>query len=119
MSKYYSFDEKAISDALEAAERNRQRTSAIAKSTEFDLTHGGEISLFAQCVSVTVENNHVCVNLPLGLGSKCISIPLSIPNGTAGKACLNICTTWGIPTGVRVSVEIGGVTVVNQTFGKC
>lgn len=73
----------------------------------------------AECISVTTENHQVCISLPLGFGKHCFSIPVSIPDGSVGKACLSICTTWGIPTGVRITIEIGGITVINQTFGKC
>ena len=90
-----------------------------ATSSSFDTTKGGDLAVAAQCISITVEDHKVCINLPLGFGKHCISIPVNIPNGTAGKACLKICTTWGIPTGIKVSVEIGGITVVSQTFGKC
>jgi hypothetical protein len=119
MAEYYKFDDKAVENAIAAAQADfgREGVHGLA-ATE----HGGvrgEMSLLAECVKVTVEDHKVCVELPLGLGKHCISIPVSIPDGTAGQACLRICTTWGIPTGVEVSVVIGGITIVSQKFGKC
>jgi hypothetical protein len=54
----------------------------------------------------------------LGLGKQCINLPLSIPNGTVARACCDICTKWGIPTGVVVWIEVAGARVVEQTFGS-
>lgn len=119
MGTYYSFSEQAISEALDAARQTHGGGMLKATDSSFDTSRGGGLQVAAECVSVTVENNKICINLPLGFGKHCFSIPVSIPNGTAGKACLSICTTWGIPTGVRISVVIAGITVVGQTFGKC
>lgn len=119
MSKYYSFSEEAIQNALEAARKTHEGSNLKASGSDFDVSKGGELHVAAECVSVTVENNKVCVELPLGFGKHCITLPVSFPNGTVGQACLGICTTWGIPTGVKVSVVIAGVTVVSQVFGKC
>lgn len=119
MSKYYTFDKKAIANALEAAANTHKGSQLKATESEFNITKGGDLLVAAECVAITVENNKVCIDLPLGLGKHCLNLPVSIPNGTAGKACLSICTTWGIPTGVKVSVVIAGITVVSQTFGKC
>ena len=58
-------------------------------------------------------------NLSFGFGQHCFSLPITIPSGSVGEACLSIRTTWGIPTGVRVKVTIAGVQVVSQSFGKC
>ena len=116
---YYEFSDEAVEAALDAAKRTHASSNLKASSADFDITKGGCLLVAAECISVTTEDHKVCVNLPLGLGKHCISIPVSIPDGTAGKACLTLCTTWGIPTGVKVSVEIGGVTVVSQSFGKC
>lgn len=119
MSKFYSFDEEAIQAALDAAKKNHESSNLMSVNSQFDTSKGGDLQISAQCVKVTVENNKVCVELPLNLGKHCLTIPLSIPNGSVGQACLSICTTWGIPTGVRVSVIIAGITVISQVFGKC
>lgn len=119
MAEIYSFSDQAVQGALETAKRpyDQERLRGLAESSS--PTQIGELSVLAECISVTVGDNEVCINLPLGLGSHCIPIPISFPNGTAAQACLSICTTWGIPTGAKVSVIIAGVTVVSQGFGKC
>ena len=115
----YSFSEEAIANAIDAAKNTHAESNLDATHSDFDVSKGSCMLVAAECVSVTVENNKICLNLPLGLGKHCFSIPVSIPNGTAGKACLSICTTWGIPTGVKVTIELAGITVVSQSFGKC
>ena len=119
MPKYYSFSDESVQHAVNSARDTHSGGNLEATSAGFDVTRGGEYSALAECISVTVENHAICVNLPLGMGKHCISIPISVPDGTAAQACLTICTTWGIPTGVKVSVIVAGVTVVSQTFGKC
>ena len=117
--KVYNFSEESISNAIDAARKTHEGTQLDASKSEFSIHKGGCMLVAAECIAVTTENHKVCINLPLGLGKHCLSLPISIPDGTAGKACLSICTTWGIPTGVKVSVEIAGITVVSQSFGKC
>lgn len=115
--EYHSFSDEAVSSALEAARQPYEETDLHA-ATEISTTEN-PLEVLAQCISVTVRNNRVCLNLPLGLGSRCIRIPINIPNGTAAQVCLTICTFLGIPTGVRVRVTVAGQTVVNQAFGRC
>ena len=69
-------------------------------------------------VSPTIKNGKACINLPLGIGQVCLPIPISY-DGKVASVCLSICTTWGIPSGVRVTVSVAGVTIVSKTFGKC
>lgn len=115
----YSFSDEAVANAIAAAKKTHEETQLDATASNFNIHKGGCMLVAAECISVTTENHKVCINLPLGLGKHCLSLPVSIPDGTAGKACLSICTTWGIPTGVKVTVTIAGVTVVSQSFGKC
>lgn len=64
------------------------------------------------------KNHKVCLNLPLGLGSVCLPIPISFPDGTVGKACLSICNHI-VPTGVTVTIDIAGQQFAKQSFGWC
>ncbi|MDP3895472.1 MAG: hypothetical protein Q8Q62_02230, partial [Mesorhizobium sp.] len=111
MATYHEFDEKAIAAALEAA-RGFHDPKALAASAQVNPFDDGHLRLAASCISVTVDNGKVCLNLPLGIGQVCVPIPAIFPNGTAAQACLDICTTWGIPTGVRLTVSIAGQTIV-------
>lgn len=120
----YSFSEDAITDAIESAKATHSDATANIKDAGFDISksgsmYDGSMQIAAQCISVKTVNRKICINLPLGIGTRCFTLPVNIPNGSVGKACLSICTTWGIPTGVRVSIAIGGVTVIRQSFGKC
>ncbi|WP_299596438.1 hypothetical protein [uncultured Tateyamaria sp.] len=112
----YEFDKEAVAAALEAARSHyADKVDAMADG----VTEDGHLSMAAGCVSVTVENGKVCLNLPLGFGKYCFPIPNVIPNGTAAEACLHICTTWGIPTGVKVTISVAGKVIVSKSFGKC
>jgi hypothetical protein len=116
----YTFDETDIREALEViaadntAKEHHDPTHPLLASISEESK-----SLSAGCISVKVKDGKVCINLPLGLGKTCIGIPRRIPNGTAAEACLKICSKFGIPTGVKVTISIGGKEVVSQTFGKC
>lgn len=119
MTTYHEFSMDAVNHALEAAQRHNDLLGFKGVNANMSIYGGGELSLKAQCISVTVENGQVCLSLPLGIGKVCIPIPLPIPSGTAAEACLDICTTWGIPTGVKVTVSALGHVIVTKTFGKC
>lgn len=117
--KYYSFSDEAIKNAIEAAKGTHKDVQLDASKPDFNTHKGGCMLVAAECISVTTEGNKVCVNLPLGFGKHCFTLPISIPSGSVGQACISICTTWGIPTGVKVSIVIAGITVISQSFGKC
>lgn len=118
---YHEFDDDAVQQALDAARRRHEendQVKTLSPSAQAP-TGGGHVALAAQCIGVTVENNKVCLNLPLGFGKHCLPLPVSIPNGTAAQACLDICTKFGIPTGIKVSIIVAGSTVYQETFGLC
>ncbi|WP_369239956.1 hypothetical protein [Jiella sp. M17.18] len=119
MPQFYQFSPQAVQAALDAAKQDFAEGDIQTLTANGTVTKSSERSLLAECVSVSVQDHKVCVDLPLGLGKHCIPIPLNIPNGEAGSACLSICTTFGFPTGVKVSVIVAGITVVSETFGKC
>ena len=111
-----SFSDEKIKEAQESArkfyqDRHRQIGGPI--------THDdGHLSTRAECITLTISNGQACINLPLGIGHVCLPVPISY-DGQVASVCLDICTTWGIPTGVRVTVSVAGVQIVQKTFGKC
>jgi len=119
MATFHKFDEQAITSALETARRFYDQKTLDAQARTINLADDGHLRITAQCISVTVNGGQVCLELPLGLGKFCFPVPPVFPNGTVGQACLSICTTWGIPTGVRVTVSIAGNVILEKTFGKC
>ncbi|MGJ8617862.1 MAG: hypothetical protein ACSHWS_13560 [Sulfitobacter sp.] len=119
MATYHSFDEKKINEALQTVRDHHSDMTLDSVSAATDITGNTHMQIAGGCISVTVENGKICLSLPLGIGKICLPIPSSIPNGTAAQACIHICTTFGIPTGVKVTVTVAGVTVVSQSFGKC
>jgi hypothetical protein len=116
MATYYEFSDEAVQAAVDAAKANFNKVSL----NEFNANSASpEISFGVECISVTTSGDQVCLQLPLGFGQYCFTLPITVPSGTVGEACLSICTTWGIPTGVRVTITFAGVQVINQSFGKC
>lgn len=116
MAEYHSFSEEAVSKALETARRPFEGAD-MRSMTEISSSQNPNLRVLAECISVTSGNREVCLNLPLGLGNVCIPLPIDLPDGTAAQVCLHICTTWGIPTGVKVEISVGGMKVVEQSFG--
>ncbi len=112
------FDERKIQEALDAARRAYERVDLTATPAGIPKDTGTTIYCVG-CVSVTVKNNQVCLNLPFGIGHYCFPLPISFPDGTVAEACLYICTIFGIVTGFKVTVTIKGYTVVEKTFFKC
>lgn len=121
MTMYHEFNHEEVNAALDAikahgAMAHEVSTSmAPAQAAQFA---GGEFSVSGGCISVTVGNHQICLNLPI-VGKHCIPVPVNLPNGTAAQACLSICTTWGIPTGVKVTISVAGHVIVTKSFGKC
>lgn len=113
-----SFDSSAIDQAIETAQRHSQSLQAKRSGPQIGVDDG-ELKVSAQCVSVTVQNGQVCLNLPLGIGSVCLPVPSWIPSGASLQACLDICTVWGVPCGVEVTVSFNGQRVVQKGFGCC
>ena len=119
MADYAAFDETAIAAAIDAARNHYDRDTLAKRAARLEPFDDGHLSLAAGCISVTVNNNKVCVKLPLGLGEVCLPIPFTIPNGTVAEACIRVCTTWGIPTGVKLTVSVAGHVILEKTFLKC
>ncbi len=121
MAEYYQFDDKEIQDALEAAasQYDDDPVAALQKSGDAALMDDGHLVTAGGCITVTVEDHKVCVKLPLGLGKRCLRLPTWVPNGAKAEACIYICTTWGIPTGVRLVIRVNGKVVLEKKFGRC
>ncbi len=113
-----SFDERKLQEALDAARRAYETVDLAATPARIP-QDTGELVYLGGCVSVTVENNRICLNLPLGIGHYCLPLPISFPDGTAAEACIHLCTTFGIPTGLKLTITIAGHVVVQKTFLKC
>jgi hypothetical protein len=110
----YSFDEANVQKALEAAGKPFAGRDLRA---QIDTSQNPNLRSIGDCVDLRSGESEVCLDLPLGLGSVCIPLPFDLPDGKAAQACLYICTTLGLPTGVSVRVTVGGFTVVDQSFG--
>ena len=119
--QFFSFDEAAVQGAIEAAQ-SIQGVVPLGKSQDsasLEKHYGaGTLAILAQCISITVQNGQACLNVPV-FGNVCIPVPPNISNGATGQACLHVCSTFGFPTGVRVSVYVNGGLVSEQSFGKC
>ena len=119
----HEFDDNAIDEAVGSARAYHQeagtapRESAMAESQP-DFSDSGQMELAAQCIDVTVANKKICVKLPK-VGKVCLPVPGFVPNGTVAQACISVCTKFGIPTGVRLTVTVAGKVILRKTFGVC
>jgi hypothetical protein len=116
--KVYEFDAAAIDQAIAQARQDADTTHLTSLAATNGFADSGRLSISPQCISVTTQNNKVCVSIP-HFGTHCLPIPVHVPSGTVGQACITICTHFGIPTGAKVTVSIGGHVVVSKTFGVC
>ena len=110
-----SFDDKRIEQAIETAQRHSERMQAV--KADGPVLADGALTVAAECVSVTVKNGEVCLKLPLGIGNVCLPVPSWVPDGDAAQACIDICTKWGIPCGVEVTVSVAGQRIIKKGFG--
>lgn len=115
-SAHPGFTDARVQQAIETAQRHADTMRARVGATPDQLADGA-LKVAAECISVTVNNGQVCVNLPLGIGSVCLPVPSWVPNGTAAQACIDICIKWGIPCGVELTVSVAGQRIVQKGFG--
>jgi hypothetical protein len=115
-----TFDADRIAQAHEAAAAHAEDVLKLSAAANLDagLELDSEFSVLAQCVTAKIENGKVCINLPLHLGHKCLPVPKWVPAGEA-QVCLSICYRLRIPTGVKVTVSVGGHVIITKVFGRC
>lgn len=119
MATYHEFNSSEVQALIDTASKHQKAMTGVLENPSAAQFHASPMKLGETCISVTVENGNVCLNLPIVDQKICLPIPNIIPNGTAAQACLKICTTFGFPTGVCVTVSALGKTVVQQCFGAC
>lgn len=77
--------------------------------------------LAANIVEAEVMRKKICVEIPFGLGRHCLPLPFFFnerEEEVKVRVSLDISTRWGIPEGVKVTVNsIDGQMLVNKTFG--
>jgi hypothetical protein len=119
MSETFSFSQERIDSVLRTFENEQISAQIGAAATSSEKT--ADVTIAAECISVTVQNGEVCLNLPLGLGSQCIDIPDWVPNGEAARACLSIkyrrVLGVKIPTGVKACVYVADTEVACVEYG--
>ena len=118
MSTYHKFDEKKI-QAIVATAANIAASLKAGSDAEANRSDDGQLALAAGRVSLNVKNEKACLKLPLGFGKVCIPIPNWIPDGQLATASLSVCTHFGTPTGVMVTISVDGHLVASETFLYC
>ncbi len=119
MAKVHEFSAEAVQRAIDTAKAHQDLHQDLLGANQLSHASAGELSVRAECISVTVDDGKICLNLPLGIGKYCLPVPTIFPNGTAAQACLDICTRFGVPTGVKVTVSIAGNVIFTKSFGLC
>lgn len=116
----HAFSEEKAQTVLDTFKAHHEMLTARSNSANgVDLAASGEFSVRSECIGVTVENHQICLQLPLGFGSICLPIPTPFPDGTAAQACLDICTPYWVPTGVKITISIAGQVILTKVIGKC
>lgn len=119
MSDTVSFNQERVDSVLRTFDNPQFSAELTSEATSS--SRMADVSLLAECISVTVQNGEICLNLPLGLGRQCIDVPDWIPNGEAARACLSIkyrrVLGVRIPTGVKVCVYVADQEVTCVEFG--
>jgi len=114
-SEYVSFDEEEYRSALEAA---RQEFEGVdVRSVDFDTVQDASAEIRAACVEVESRGRRICLRLPRPFPRLCI--PINLPDGSIVRACLHVCTFFGIPIGACVRVYLAGELVAKRCIGRC
>ncbi|MGF1748638.1 hypothetical protein [Vibrio cionasavignyae] len=98
----------------------QQHTPVIRSGHYFIASNDNRaISQSDTCVSADIDNQgKVCIDIPV-VGKQCIPVKTPFPSGTAAKACIDVCTKFGIPTGACATVTVLGQRVAKECFGAC
>lgn len=121
-SNYHEFDASVIDAAIATVQDHSESAGAAIAQRQpvADLADSGEMFVAAECISVTIANKQICLKIPQPVNKNiCLPVPGWIPNGTAAEACIGICTKFGVPTGVKVTVSVAGKVIIQKTWGIC
>ncbi|MGB6229357.1 MAG: hypothetical protein WBF53_04425 [Litorimonas sp.] len=116
MADLPKFSDEKVQAAIQAAHDHYADHRVMSDIATAPTAPAAELSLSGGCISVKVEDGKVCVELPLGIGKICIPIPVHFDADVA-QACIKIKSTWGIPTGLCLTISIAGTQVAEQCFG--
>lgn len=71
------------------------------------------------CVGASYRNGDVCFDFPV-FGNVCVGVPISIPANASLRVCGDVCTTWGIPTGLKITLYVNNQALWSGTVvGVC
>ena len=68
------------------------------------------------CVSVEYTGGKICVDLPF-VGEICFDVPVDLPIGAQLEVCLDVTTTFGVPTGFIITVKFNGNIIYTFKIG--
>jgi hypothetical protein len=120
MPTVHKFNQAEIEATLLAVAARYDRSVLKTEGASRNLADRGHIQIAgAACITLKIEGGEVCLDLPFNVGHACLPVPPWVPQGTAAQACIDICTTFGVPSGVEVSVSVAGKVIVHQSWGLC
>lgn len=73
------------------------------------------------CVSASYDpkTNKICFNFPI-IGQICFPSPINIPIGATLKVCGDVCTSWGFPKGLKITLYLNNNPVWSGVvWGSC
>ncbi len=97
-----------------------KQTRSVERSYIYNAQVGSIGLMQSACVSLRTSGGRVCISLPI-VGSKCLSLPFPVPNGTLASGCFSVCRKgpFGIPSGACVTISIAGRQIIRKCFGFC
>ncbi|MEM6484027.1 MAG: hypothetical protein AAF662_03440 [Pseudomonadota bacterium] len=120
MTQYAEFDSTQVSSTIAALSQQQAVSAASMEGPQAVLSDDGHVRMaLAACISVTVSEGKICLNLPFDIGDICLPIPPWVPEGTAAKACIDVCSTFGVPTGIEVTVSALDTVLLRRSWGRC
>ena len=112
--EYHSFSEEKVQEAISSA-----RSHYAGESEREEISNdNGRLQTFAECLTLQICDNKLCLDLPFELGKICIPTPI-LCDGKPVEVCVYVCTFWGIPTGVVIVISCDGIVIARKVVGDC
>lgn len=104
------------SNALQSSVKTTNTIESV--QNQLSSTNVQALSLSA-CVGASYRNGDVCFDFPV-FGNVCVNVPIGIPANANLRVCGDVCTTWGIPTGLKITLYVNDQALWSGTVvGSC
>lgn len=103
-------------EGFESSETSKAATQLNAAHSEMDDLLALQMSA---CVGAHIKDGKLCFTIPI-YGDFCINLPFKLPVDANVKVCVETCTKWVVPTGVRYTAYYNDKSIMSGTLiGAC